>query len=352
MPDSATDSIMTLRHASLVFLLWSSLACAESCVKTRDVSFDDFMDHSLSVSIPLTIPMPVAYQHAPIEGAPSTYSYWMLPGETDSVQKTGDMPVKTGYVYGKISTDVGYDQSSDTFSGSENMKQQLEGHGLHLISSERIKVNGYAIMLMQIMFKAKNMKIYSMYVGTNAGTSAVYVNFHPPANDIALGDCYWQALKSTLLASANNGPSPPAPTPALHGDDDLSSGLALMKTSENQDGFIAGFATAAHDGRIDSLLGMMAPSVRTASGDEAIKANLRDVVVPFFAKYTKVHSYTTVTRAALPDGRSGTWFFTYIVDDTDKPKPFRIAVIEEGGSLRVAFIEVGKCIQGRHPFCN
>jgi hypothetical protein len=251
-----------------------------------------------------------------------------------------------------VSRDVHYVAASDTFSGTENMQQELESHGLELAASDRIRVNGRAVMLMEVLDRSKTRKIYSLYATGDAGTQTVYMTWHPPGDDLAVGDCYWKLLKARLIASEGQRATKAAPPPAAAGgDQDFASSLRLSQQADNDKSLVTDFTKAAHEGKVDAMLGMMAPSVRRAQGDETVRAILRDIV-PFFAKFVKVHTYETVTHAAMPDGRSGTWHYTYIVDDTDKPKPFRIAVIEEDGALRVVFVEVGKCIQGRHPFCN
>ncbi len=347
----------TIRNgaAALILLLAHGSALAQSCPKTRDVPFDDFMAHDLTASVPLVLPVPVEYSLAkPMEDALPSTSLWTTAAGAAGVAKKGQLPEHDGFLMGTVSLNVAYEAGTDTFPGTENMQALAETQGMHLVSSEKLSIGGHSVLTFELQDKTTNTPIYGMYVALNVATNAIYVAYRPPGNDAAIGDCYWRALTSRLRTAAGRSAVPPAGASSKPQamDGDFAQQLQQMNSAKDQEGTIADFAAAAHAGNVDALMAMMAPSARKASGDDTVRALLKDEVVPFFAKFTKVHSYATITRAELPDGREGTWHYTYIVDDTDKPKPFRIAIIEEEGRNAIAFIEVGKCIQGRHPFCN
>lgn len=112
-------------------------AQADTCGAVKSVPFHTFMNSSLFANVPLSVLIPAEYQFANLNAAPPTYSYLMTPEGAEAVRKTGDLPVSTGFNFGKISTDVGYDAAMDVFIGAEGLESQAKAAGFTDVSFER-----------------------------------------------------------------------------------------------------------------------------------------------------------------------------------------------------------------------
>jgi hypothetical protein len=170
------------------------------CVETRQVPFDEFMKGLLTMSIPLEVPVPKGYEPAPFGSEALAYSYWMLPKEVANARRSKDLPVRTGYMYGKLSLDVGYDARKDVFLGVEDARETFLAHGMSDLHLERAKVGRHALLFMDVVLTKVDRKIYSVYIALNAATNAAYLTYVPPKNDRALGDYYWKNFKAAVNA--------------------------------------------------------------------------------------------------------------------------------------------------------
>lgn len=184
-----------------LFLLISN-AYADTCIPVKRVSFDDFMHQSLSVSIPLTLLVPVEYEFADIE-SPVSYSYWMKPEGAKIARETKDLPKATGYMYGKLSLGVGYDIASDTFPGMENFKAKSEAQGFVDVSVSQQKINGHSTLFTQLSLKSNGRKVYGMYVAMNLSTNTIYLSYVPPTDAPNQNECFWEALKASLVSPSS-----------------------------------------------------------------------------------------------------------------------------------------------------
>jgi hypothetical protein len=180
-------------------LIASSLSQARDPVELKSIPLDSFMQNSLAVSIPLSIPVPVAYEAATLRGSPVGYSYWMNPQDAKSVEKTGDLPAKNGYMYGKVSLDVGYDKSKDIFIGAEDPQSIEKAKTVFSdVKIERLKVADHAVLLVTMSQKQTGKFAYAMYVATGIDTNTVYVAFRPAGNSGEIGEFVWSALRQKL----------------------------------------------------------------------------------------------------------------------------------------------------------
>ncbi len=163
------------------------------------VRLDAFMQNQLEGEFSLPIPVPAEYEPASLEETQLTYSYWMRPSDVDSVNQTGDLPSDNGYIYGKISLNVGYDQASDTFIGVEDAmavaqaKQYLSG-----LKMSRMDACGYPILLLQAKMKAGNKRVYAAYIGVNISTNVVYIALRPKANEKKIGKRFFSVFEAEI----------------------------------------------------------------------------------------------------------------------------------------------------------
>jgi hypothetical protein len=184
----------------LICSIFAGETQAGDCVETKIVPFDEFMGNGLSVSVPLDVLVPKHYRHAEIEGADFTYAYWMTDDGAKRAKRSGDLPA-SGFIYGKVSSDVGYDRERDVFTDSTGLtvREGLKEYGL--LVAEQARVRDHTILFIEVEPKPGARKVYAAYVALNLDTNAVYLAYRPPAADPAAGECFWRAFKATMLAS-------------------------------------------------------------------------------------------------------------------------------------------------------
>jgi len=199
---------------SLLLLFLISIAFtthAKDPVEFRLVLLNEFMQNLIEDSYPISIPVPVEYEATQPDMAPDGYSYWMPPKDLIRSNKKGDLPVKKGFMYGKISMNVGYDVKEDIFIGAEDpiyLKQaEKYFNDFHM---ERSKVGEHSILLVKMTDKESSKRSYSMYIATNIATNVIYIAFSPAKNSKKIGEFYWEKLK-VELDKANNALSASPP---------------------------------------------------------------------------------------------------------------------------------------------
>ena len=136
-------------------------AQADTCGAVKSVPFHTFMNSSLFANVPLSVLIPAEYQFANLNAAPPTYSYLMTPEGAEAVRKTGDLPVSTGFNFGKISTDVGYDAAMDVLLARKNLSHRPRPRvSLMSVLSEPLS-NGHALIFVEMTEKTSRKKIYA-----------------------------------------------------------------------------------------------------------------------------------------------------------------------------------------------
>lgn len=111
------------------------------------------------------------------------------------------------------------------------------------------------------------------------------------------------------------------------------------------------FVLLAAQSDIEELMKLFAPAMKASMGEERLRNELREVVVPFFADHAELFGGAS-NPATFPDGRKGIANYTYIMTRTGIKKPFTIWLLVEGNQALVGFLEVNRCIPGRHPICD
>lgn len=163
---------------------------------TKRVPFDQFFDGQVA-SLPLALNLPSNYVHADGLDLQATYSYWMHPDEVPGVARTGDLPLKTGYIYGKISTNEGYDQSTGKFTSEDQLDALLAGQGMAVVERQRFQAKGYPV-LSHILKTRDGKVICQMYVGTLISSNAIFIGYRPPNNDLKVGMELWGRILDGL----------------------------------------------------------------------------------------------------------------------------------------------------------
>jgi len=162
--------------------LIASCSSITQSVETTPVSCKQFFADQV-VSLPLNFNIPKQYVHAKGIEAPFTYSYWMRPEDVDRSRDTGSLPAKHGYLFGKLTLNVGYNQATKTFSLEEKFKTEYEENGFKVISYKKHHVGGYPVF--SSILKSPEGKIASMtYIATLIDTNTLLVNYLPENNDL------------------------------------------------------------------------------------------------------------------------------------------------------------------------
>jgi len=162
----------------------------------KRVSFNQFFDGQV-VSLPLALNLPSDYVHADGLELQATYSYWMNQGEIPKVARTGDLPSKTGYIYGKVSTNEGYNQATGKFSSEDQLDAQFASQGMTVIERRRFKTKGYPV-LSHIVRMRDGKVVCQMYVGTLISSNAIFISYRPPNNDLKVGVEVWGKVLEAL----------------------------------------------------------------------------------------------------------------------------------------------------------
>jgi|LakMenE18May11ns_1017448.scaffolds.fasta_scaffold9837399_2 hypothetical protein len=162
----------------------------------KRVSFSQFFDGQI-VSIPLALNLPSNYVHANGLELQETYSYWMNQDEIPKAARTGDLPSKTGYIYGKVSMNAGYNQATGKFTSEDQLDAQFAAQGMTIIERQRFKTKGYPI-LSHIVRMRDGKVICQMYVGTLISSNAIFISYRPPNNDLKVGVEVWGKVLEAL----------------------------------------------------------------------------------------------------------------------------------------------------------
>lgn len=93
---------------------------------------------------------------------------------------------------------------------------------------------------------------------------------------------------------------------------DFKKQVEMTNRGSEQEAFIGRFAQQAKDRNSAAILKEIEPMVLKESGEAPILQLLQSSVFPFFANYSKLHTYKTITNALLPDGRTGLMHYTYV----------------------------------------
>lgn len=174
----------------------STAAPAAGLKDFKRVSFDNFFAGQV-VSVPLSLEIPSQYVHAEGLEVPPTYSYWMRKEEVALAAKSENLPTKTGYLYGKVSTDEGFDQKKGKFTSEDRAEAQLAEGGMKLIEKQRIVVHGFPAF--SYIVRAKDGTIVcSLFVATLMNTNVLYFGYRPPNNDLGTAKEVWAHVLASI----------------------------------------------------------------------------------------------------------------------------------------------------------
>lgn len=181
----------------VAFMMLTSSVSNASEIAAKKVTLDEFMQGSVLGKINVPVIVPTEFEPAVLPKANFGYVYWMNPNDVSASNSSGSLPEQNGYMYGKITPNVGYDARKDIFIGLEDpesierARRQMAG-----LTIARYKFGPHAIVLLS--YAIGNKLAYLMYVATNIDTNVVYIALRPPGNSQEIGEAVWKHLKSTL----------------------------------------------------------------------------------------------------------------------------------------------------------
>jgi hypothetical protein len=164
----------------------------------KRVSFDKFFDGKIA-SMPLSFEIPSFYVHA--AGAPESVgldTYWMRTNEVENAILTKDLPVKTGYLCGRVTENMAFDKSTGKFTTEEDdYEAQASKAGGSLMEKKRFEVKGHPVF--SFIFRDKNgVVICGMYVAMLIEDNVLFIVYHPPMNDLTTGCTVWNHIVTSL----------------------------------------------------------------------------------------------------------------------------------------------------------
>jgi hypothetical protein len=189
---------MKLPHLLLVSVLLFARSAAADTSDFKRVTFDEFFAGQVA-SIPLSLDIPAQYVHAQGLKIPFSYSYWMRSEEVAAAAKSQDLPKKTGYIYGKLTPNEGFDKKHGKFTSEDQVESQMAQAGMKLIEKKRFDANGFPVF--SYLMQGKDGTIVgSAFVATMIDTNVLYFGYRPPNNDLKVAKKVWQRLLESLAA--------------------------------------------------------------------------------------------------------------------------------------------------------
>jgi hypothetical protein len=179
---------------------------AKTDVPVKQVTLDAFMQGNVMGGINVPVLIPADFEPAELQKANFGYSYWMKPADVAAANATGDLPGQSGYMYGKISPNVGYDAQRDFFIGLEEPASlAIANTQMKEFKLGRYRYGSYAIALMSFSAGDNKGYVYAMLVATNIDTNVVYIALRPPGDSKEVGEQIWNQLKASLEKTTRRG---------------------------------------------------------------------------------------------------------------------------------------------------
>lgn len=165
----------------------------------KALTFAEFAGNE-SLRLPLGVVIPERYERAQLPNVPEDYSYWMPHDRVKAVAASGDLPVDTGYFYGKISRDVGYDAGKKLFVGFEDRDPAaaMKAAGIKDFTWERADLHGYPAIFCRLKTPGTKQVQHSVYIASLSESLVFYVSYTPPLGDPAGGEKTWSRFRSGL----------------------------------------------------------------------------------------------------------------------------------------------------------
>ncbi len=104
----------------------------------------------------------------------------------------------------------------------------------------------------------------------------------------------------------------------------------------------------ARTGDVAALEKTISANMTARVGADAIRRNLTDKVVPFFAAAGSIGRSVTITQTTDAFGSRGFAYYMYIVGKSGAQRAFVLYVVDENGRMVVANILTDHLVEDRH----
>jgi hypothetical protein len=112
------------------------------------------------------------------------------------------------------------------------------------------------------------------------------------------------------------------------------------------------FISRARNSNIGGMYELASPLAKKDYGIDKITGYYKEIVIPFFSDFEKLHNVQGVNRATGEHQQDGWSFYLFAITRSGQKKPFAIQVLRESGKLVIGKVIVGTCFKGAHPFCQ
>lgn len=111
--------------------------------------------------------------------------------------RTQNLPAKTGYIYGKLSLNEGFDREKKKFMSEDQLDAEVARAGMKLIEKKRFEVKGFPAF--SYIVRTKDGKVVcSLFLATLIDTNVLHFGYRPPNNDLDPAKKVWARLLSSL----------------------------------------------------------------------------------------------------------------------------------------------------------
>jgi hypothetical protein len=144
------------------------------------------------IPLPLSMEIPGEYAYARDLPVPLDYAYWMRASDVQAARQ-GTLPAGNGFIYGKISLDVGYDVARDSF-GEESLESEMSAAGMQLHKKKRHRVGAFPVLDLEIVAPGGT-RVCARYIATLVSTNVLYIAYRPAGNDSSLCQRFHESLQ-------------------------------------------------------------------------------------------------------------------------------------------------------------
>jgi hypothetical protein len=111
------------------------------------------------------------------------------------------------------------------------------------------------------------------------------------------------------------------------------------------------FISRARNSNIGGMYELVSPLAKKDYGIDKITGYYKEIVIPFFSDFEKIHNVERVNRTTGEHQQDGWSFYSFAITRSGQKKPFAIQVLRESGKIVIGKVIVGVCYKGAHPFC-
>jgi hypothetical protein len=312
------------------------------------IGFDEAMKDQLIRSMPLNLALPKDYEILVLKPA-TAGAIWARPADLEHIERTGEVTPEAGYFHGRLTLNVGYDSSKNSFfcgpgCDEDEISIRLEAAGAAGVKSQKHMVNGIPVLLIQgdggSLQGVTRKKFYLAYIAVLIDTNVMLISYRAPLDSKDDGQAVWKSFTKALTETTDATKPALAPQPGFQGYLDLSKRSSEFRPIADE------FIAAAAAGDRTRSLGLFSRKIVNTVGREVVQSHLATQVLPFFEQFNKLGSSVTIAPTNDQFGSVGFVFYLSMVPKQGEERPFAIYVVEEDGSKVIANIVLDPDFKG------